>query len=56
MLVFAELGAGQWNLLNMYTETPAQRSRFRDLRKLTHLGVGAQQVGLPGPADGTTAG
>ncbi|PSN70691.1 cytochrome P450 [Corynespora cassiicola Philippines] len=44
MLVFAELGAGQKNLLNMYTETPAQRNRFRDLRKLTHLGVGAQQV------------
>jgi hypothetical protein len=44
MLVFAEMGAGQWNLLNMYTETPTQRERFRVLRKLTHAGVGIQQV------------
>lgn len=44
MLVFAELGAGQWNMLNMYTITKQQRERFRDHRKLTHLGVGVQQV------------
>lgn len=43
-LIFAELGAGQWNMLNMYTITKAQRERFRDHRKLTHLGVGIQQV------------
>lgn len=44
MLIFAELGAGQWNMLNMYTVTRQQRERFRDHRKLTHLGVGVQQV------------
>ncbi|KZM25572.1 heme binding [Ascochyta rabiei] len=44
MLIFAELGAGQWNMLNMYTVTKQQRERFRDHRKLTHLGVGVQQV------------
>lgn len=44
MLVFAELGAGQNNLVNMYTTTPEQRDRFRLLRKLTHQGVGIQQV------------
>lgn len=47
MLVFAELGAGQSNLLNMYTITPAQRDRFRIQRKLTHQGIGVQQVYLP---------
>lgn len=49
MLVFAELGAGQWNLLNMYTTTPKQRDRFRVQRKLTHQGVGVQQVKRPLP-------
>jgi hypothetical protein len=44
MLIFAELGAGQWNMLNMYTVTKQQRERFRDHRKLTHLGVGVHQV------------
>lgn len=44
MLIFAELGAGQWNMLNMYTITKQQRERFRDHRKLTHFGVGVQQV------------
>jgi hypothetical protein len=44
MLVFAELGAGQWNLLNMHTVTREQRERFRVQRKLTHQGVGVQQV------------
>ncbi len=44
MLIFAELGAGQWNMLNMYTITRQQRERFRDHRKLTHLGVGVQKV------------
>ncbi|KNG45430.1 cytochrome p450 [Stemphylium lycopersici] len=44
MLVFAELGAGQNNLVNLITTTPAQRERFRILRKLTHQGVGIQQV------------
>ncbi|ORY09996.1 cytochrome P450 [Clohesyomyces aquaticus] len=44
MLVFAELGAGQYNLVNMYTTTPAERDRFRIQRKLMHQGVGIQQV------------
>ncbi|OAL44114.1 cytochrome protein [Pyrenochaeta sp. DS3sAY3a] len=44
MLIFAEYGAGQHNLLFMYTGTRAQRERFRDIRKLTHQGVGVQQV------------
>lgn len=44
MLVFAELGAGQKNLLNMYTETQAGRDRWRVHRKLMHAGVGIQQV------------
>lgn len=44
MLVFAELGSGQNNLVNMYTSTPAQRDRFRVQRKLMHQGVGIQQV------------
>ncbi|KAL6166494.1 hypothetical protein ACJQWK_07845 [Exserohilum turcicum] len=44
MLVFAELGSGQNNLVNLITTTPAQRERFRTLRKLTHQGVGIQQV------------
>lgn len=38
------MGVGQWNLIALYTMTPAQRTRFRKLRKLTHLGVGVQQV------------
>ncbi|KAI1261808.1 cytochrome P450 [Xylariaceae sp. FL1019] len=44
MLVFAELGAGQENLLNMYTTTPEQRDRWRVHRKLIHHGVGVQSV------------
>jgi cytochrome P450 len=44
MLVFAELGSGQNNLVNMYTTTQAQRERFRIQRKLMHQGVGIQQV------------
>ncbi|KAL9080413.1 MAG: hypothetical protein Q9157_000798 [Trypethelium eluteriae] len=39
MVVFAELGAGQSNLVNMY-----YGDRWRLHRKLTHLGVGLQQV------------
>jgi hypothetical protein len=46
MLMFAELMGGQWNLLHMYTYTKEQRERFRDLRKITHHGVGIQQVNL----------
>lgn len=44
MLVFAELGSGQSNLVNMYTWTPAQRERWRVQRKLMHSAVGVQQV------------
>lgn len=44
MLMFAELGVGQSNLLHKYTYTQEQRNRFRDLRKITHHGVGIQQV------------
>jgi hypothetical protein len=44
MLMFAELGVGQSNLLHKYTYTKEQRERFRDLRKITHHGVGIQQV------------
>ena len=44
MLMFAELMGGQWNLLHKYTYTKEQRERFRDLRKITHYGVGIQQV------------
>lgn len=44
MLVFAELGAGQSNLVNMYTASPEQRERWRVHRKLMHHGVGIQQV------------
>ncbi|KAK7940742.1 uncharacterized protein PG986_013129 [Apiospora aurea] len=44
MVVFAELGAGQSNFLNMYTTTPAQRERWRAHRKLMHQGVGVQAV------------
>ncbi|KAI0005824.1 cytochrome P450 [Xylariaceae sp. FL0662B] len=44
MLVFAELGAGQDNLLNMYTTSAAQRDRWRVHRKLIHHGVGIQAV------------
>ncbi|BCS28751.1 cytochrome P450 [Aspergillus puulaauensis] len=39
MVVFAELGAGQENLVNMY-----YGDRWRLHRKLTHMGVGLQQV------------
>ncbi|OJJ55206.1 hypothetical protein ASPSYDRAFT_1160562 [Aspergillus sydowii CBS 593.65] len=39
MVVFAELGAGQENLVNMYSG-----DRWRLHRKLTHMGVGLQQV------------
>ncbi|EJD48425.1 cytochrome P450 [Auricularia subglabra TFB-10046 SS5] len=44
MVVFAELGAGQSNLVNMYTVTPAQRERWRVHRRITHAGVGIQKV------------
>lgn len=44
MLVFAELGAGQSNMVNMYTVTPSQRERWRVQRKLMHHAVGVQQV------------
>ena len=44
MVVFAELGAGQSNFLNMYTVTPQQRERWRTHRKLMHHGVGVQAV------------
>ncbi|KAI0136155.1 cytochrome P450 [Xylariales sp. AK1849] len=44
MVVFAELGAGQSNLVNMYTMTPEQRDRWRVHRKLMHHGVGVQSV------------
>ncbi|KAL4947219.1 cytochrome P450 [Aspergillus filifer] len=39
MVVFAELGAGQSNLVNMY-----YGDRWRLHRKITHMGVGLQQV------------
>lgn len=44
MLVFAELGSGQKNLVNMYTATPEERERWRLQRKLMHHGVGVQAV------------
>ncbi|KAI0195410.1 cytochrome P450 [Astrocystis sublimbata] len=44
MLVFAELGAGQDNMLNMYTTTSEQRERWRAHRRLIHYGVGIQSV------------
>ena len=44
MLVFAELGSGQNNLVNMITTTPEQRDRWRIQRKITHQGVGVQKV------------
>lgn len=44
MLVFAELGAGQSNLVNQYTFNPEQRDRWRLQRKLMHHGVGVQAV------------
>lgn len=44
MVVFAELGAGQSNLVNMYTWTQEQRDRWRVHRKLMHQGIGVQQV------------
>ncbi|KAF2709910.1 cytochrome P450 [Pleomassaria siparia CBS 279.74] len=44
MLVFAELGSGQYNLVNMITTTQPERDRFRVQRKLMHQGVGIQQV------------
>lgn len=44
MLVFAELGSGQNNLVNMITTTPEQRDRWRVQRKITHQGVGVQKV------------
>lgn len=39
MVVFSELGAGQSNMVNMY-----YGDRWRLHRKLTHMGVGLQQV------------
>ncbi|KAK7517207.1 cytochrome P450 [Phyllosticta citriasiana] len=44
MVVFAECGPGQTNLVNMYTFTAAQRERWRVHRKLMHAAVGVQQV------------
>ncbi|KAI4640989.1 uncharacterized protein J4E78_010465 [Alternaria triticimaculans] len=44
MLMFAELMSGQMNLLHKYTYTKEQRERFRDLRRVTHQGVGIQQI------------
>ncbi|KAJ0118558.1 hypothetical protein J7T55_012810 [Diaporthe amygdali] len=44
MLVFAELGAGQSNLVNQYTFEPEQRARWRLQRKLMHHAVGVQAV------------
>src|ERR1700761_3398830 len=44
MTVFAELGSGQDNLVNMYTMTPEQRDRWRIKRKLMHQDVGIQAV------------
>ncbi|CAN8101730.1 unnamed protein product [Discula destructiva] len=44
MVVFAELGSGQSNLVNMYTWTPEQRERWRVHRKLMHHAVGVGQV------------
>ncbi|KAI0475373.1 cytochrome P450 [Xylariaceae sp. FL0804] len=53
MLVFAELGAGQDNLLNMYTTSAAQRERWRVHRRLMHHGVGVQATrGLRALQDG----
>ena len=46
--MFAELMGGQNNLLHKYTYTREQRERFRDLRKLTHQGVGIQRVSIIG--------
>ena len=54
MLMFAELGVGQANLLHKQTYTKGQRERFRDLRKITHHGVGIQQV-HPNKRDCNTA-
>jgi hypothetical protein len=34
------------DLLHKYTYTKAQHERFRDLRNLTHHGVGKQQVSV----------
>ncbi|KEZ46447.1 hypothetical protein SAPIO_CDS0774 [Scedosporium apiospermum] len=44
MVVFAELGSGQANLVNMYTGTQEQREKWRARRKLIHHGVGVQSV------------
>ena len=44
MVVFAELGAGQNSLVNLYTFTGEQRERWRIHRKLMHQGVGVQAV------------
>jgi cytochrome P450 len=44
MVVFAELGSGQNNLVNLYTFTPEQRERWRVHRKLMHHAVGVQSV------------
>ncbi|KAF5849530.1 hypothetical protein GGP41_004971 [Bipolaris sorokiniana] len=44
MLMFGELMNGQDNLIHKYTYTNEQRERFRVLRKITHHGVGIQQV------------
>ncbi|KAJ5026886.1 cytochrome P450 [Bipolaris maydis] len=44
MLMFGELMNEQDNLIHKYTYTNEQRERFRVLRKITHHGVGIQQV------------
>ncbi|KAJ6271635.1 cytochrome P450 [Bipolaris maydis] len=44
MLMFGELMNEQDNLIHKYTYTNEQRERFRVLRKITHHGVGTQQV------------
>ncbi|KAK1761650.1 cytochrome P450 [Phialemonium atrogriseum] len=44
MVVFAELGAGQSNMVNMYTTTPEERERWRIHRKLMHHAVGTQSI------------
>lgn len=51
MLMFAELGVGQANILHTQTYTQRQRERFRNLRKITHQGVGIQQVHRNGKDD-----
>ncbi|KAL6159900.1 hypothetical protein ACJQWK_06191 [Exserohilum turcicum] len=44
MLLFGDMMNGQYNLIHKYTYTNEQRQKFRELRKITHHGVGIQQV------------